>query len=114
MDKYVVNENVSDNSKKLSLAGFLIVHWQWNRDKNYRTFLGLRMGGKSETRYDLELKYKDNEFEKETVLTEFEQLADYSLEEKREKILEILEEEEWRWDPEQNFDFEKEVDDIVN
>lgn len=59
-----MKENIEDNRKRSSLSGSIVVGWKWDREKKYCDFLRLRYVGSTETRYDLDLKYDENPFEK--------------------------------------------------
>ncbi len=59
MDNNMMKDILESNSKRNSTAKALLVRWQWNHDRSYRTFLGLRIGGSAETQYDLKVKYPE-------------------------------------------------------
>ena len=113
MDKKIMKENIGDNTKKSSLAGSVIVRWRWSREKKYRDFLKLRRGGDTETPYDLELKYNEKPFEKESVLIYSDQISGYSADQKKTKIKQLLSSEDWLWNPDQKINFDKKIDRIV-
>ncbi len=113
MDKKIMKENIGDNTKKSSFAGSVIVRWRWSREKKYRDFLKLRRGGDTETPYDLELKYNEKPFEKESVLIYSDQISGYSADQKKTKIKQLLSSEDWLWNPDQKINFDKEIDRIV-
>lgn len=109
-DKKIMKENIGDNTQKSSLPDSVIVHWKWDDEMKYRDFLGLRHGGSTETEHDLRLKYDKNPLENESVLIYFEQLSEYTPEMKKSKIKSLLLSEDWRWNPDQKTDFDKETE----
>ena len=114
MDDNMIKDNLEDNSKKNSLVNNIIVHWKWDDTETYRTFLGIRYGGETETDYDLELKYPEESLEKETVLLRSDQIADLSDGQTKEKIMQLLASEDWNWDPEQEPDLKSKIDNLIS
>lgn len=109
-----MKENIGDNTKRSGLSDTVIIRWKWDNEKKYRDFLKLRHGGNTETQYDLDLKYKEDPFEKESVLIHLEQLNEDSPALKKSKIKNLLLSEDWLWNPDQNVDFDKEVDKLMD
>ena len=113
MDRKIMKENIEDNRKRSSLSGSIVVRWKWDREKKYRDFLGLRYGGSTETRYDIDLKYDENPFEKESVLIYLDQLSNDFPETKKTKIKKLLLSEDWLWNPDQAIDFDQKINRLI-
>ncbi len=113
MSERVMKENIEDNTTRSSLAGSVVVHWKWNQERDQREFIDMRLGGDTETQYDLDLKYDENSLENESVLISSEQMGQDSTQVKKEKIYDLLISDDWLWSPEQKTDFKKEINKIV-
>ena len=113
MDKKIMKETLEDNTEKKSLANSVIVRWKWDYEKKYRDFLAIRLGGEAESEYDLQLKYRDEALENESVLILSDQLAHISKAEQKQKILSLLSGENWQWNPEQEINLSKEVQNLL-
>lgn len=110
MEDNMMKWKEEDNSKENSLANGILVHWKWDDRKIYRTFLRLRSGGTSETQHDLNMKYPEESLEQETLLLYSDQLVTLPREEQKTKIVGLLSDETWRWDPAKEPDFASEID----
>lgn len=104
---------LESNSKLNSMAKAILVRWEWSDNKNYRIFLGLRYGGTSETQFDLDQKYPVNSEEQTTLLLYSDQLATLSRDEKISKIVQLLGDSLWKWEPSKNIEFRKVVDKFI-
>ena len=105
----MMKDILESNSKRNSMAKALLVRQTWNEDKNHRTLLGLRIGGSAETQYDLKVKYPEQSNEQLTLLVHSDDLAGMTQEEKIDKVVKMLTDEMWEWDPDQKVDFRAKV-----
>ena len=105
MDDNLMKKIIENNSKLNSMAKAILVRWKWDDNNNYRIFLGLRYGGTTETQFDLDQKYPVNSEEKITLLLHADQLATLSREEKISKIVQLLGDGLWKWDPLKKIEF---------
>lgn len=101
------------NRKPNSMAKAIMVRWKWNDELNHRIFLGLRRGGITEDQYDLSVRYPEKSEEKISLLVHSDQLANLSREEKIDKIIRLLTDSSWKWDPDKVCDFHNKVDRFV-
>lgn len=108
-----MKDNLESNSKRNSMAKALLVHWKWDDEKKYRTLLGLRFGGSAETQYDLKVKYPEQSNEQITLLVHADQLAGMTLDEKINKVVLLLSDEMWKWDPTQTVNFREKVEKLL-
>lgn len=113
MDKNMMKDILESNSKRNSMAKALLVRWKWDKEKRYRTLLGLRIGGSAETQYDLKVKYPEQSNEQMTLLVHADQLAGMSLNEKVDKVVQMLTDEMWKWDPAQTVNFREKVQRLI-
>ena len=104
---------LESNSKRNSTAKALLVRWKWNHDKSYRTFVGLRIGGSTETPYDLKVKYPEQSNEQITLVVHADQLAGMSLEEKIDKAVKLLTDDMWKWERSQTINFREKVEKLI-
>ncbi|WP_294070470.1 hypothetical protein [Proteiniphilum sp. UBA1028] len=109
----MMKDILESNSKRNSMAKALLVRWKWNDDKTYRILLGLRIGGTAETQYDLKVKYPEQSNEQVTLVVHADQLAGLMLEEKIDKVVELLTDEMWRWDPAHMLNFREKVEKLI-
>src|SRR5690554_3252927 len=109
MDDNMIKRNLASNFKENSMAKAILVRWKWNDNRMGRKFLGLRYGGRTETQYDLNVRYRVGSSEKVTLLLHADQLANLSHEEKIEKIIRLLDDHVWKWDTSSNVDFQSVV-----
>ena len=112
MDDNMMKDNLESNSKRSSLAEAVIVKWKWDDDRRQRIFQGLRMGGTSETEYDLEVKYPEESTDQESVLIHAEQFKHVPIEDKKAKILDLLKSEDWVWDTNKSEDFNEKISEL--
>ncbi len=113
MDNNMMKDILESNSKRNSTAKALLVRWRWNHDKSHRTLLGLRLGGLAETQYDLKVKYPEQSNEQITLVVHADQLAGMSLEEKIDKVVLLLTDDMWNWDPGQTINFREKVGKLI-
>lgn len=108
-----MKKNLENNSKLNSMAKAILVRWKWNENNHYRIFIALRYGGTSETQFDLNQKYPLYSDEKITLLIHADQLATLSREDKINKIVQLLADNLWKWDPSKKIDFHTVVDKFI-
>ena len=112
MDDNMMKDNLESNSKRSSLAEAVIVKWTWNDDRKRRIFNGLRLGGTAETEHDLEMKYPEESFDQESVLVHAEQFKHVSIEEKKARLHNLLNSEDWLWDTTESEDFAEKISEL--
>lgn len=105
MDNNMIKKNLESNYKENSMAKAILVRWKWNDEHTGRKFLGLRYGGSAETQYDLNVRYPTGSSEKITLLLHADQLANLTFEEKKDKIMSLLDDHVWKWDLQHSNDF---------
>lgn len=110
MDDNLMKKILENNSKLNSMAKAILVRWKWNENNDYRIFLGLRYGGTTETQFDLNQKYPLNSEEKITLLVHADQLATLNRDDKISKIVQLLGDSLWKWEPSKNIEFRNVVD----
>ena len=110
MDDNLMKHILENNSKLNSMAKAILVRWKWDDNKHYCIFLGLRHGGTRETQFDLDQKYPVYSDEKITLLLHADQLATLTREEKIDKILQLLGDSLWKWDPSKKIEFSNVVE----
>lgn len=113
MDDNMIKRNIASNYKENSMAKAILVRWKWNDSRTGRKFIGLRYGGRAESQHDLNVRYRVGSSEKVTLLLHADQLVDYSTEEKRDKILRLVDDHVWKWDPSYKVDFQSVVSKFV-
>lgn len=113
MDNNMMKDILESNSKRNSTAKALLVRWKWNNDKSYRTLLGLRIGGSAETPYDLKVKYPRQSNEQITLVVHADQLAGMSLEEKIDKVVQLLTDDMWKWERGQTINLREKVEKLI-
>lgn len=101
----MIKNNLESNYKENSMAKAILVRWKWNDENTGRRFLGLRYGGSAETQYDLNVRYPIGSNEKITLLLHADQLANLTFEEKKDKIMSLLDDHVWKWDLQHSKDF---------
>lgn len=109
----MIKRNLESNYKENSMVKAILVRWKWNDENTGRMFLGLRYGGSAETQYDLNVKYSTGSNEKITLLLHADQLANLTKEEKREKIIKLLDDHVWEWDVKNSMDLHAVVSKFV-
>ncbi|MDD4778465.1 MAG: hypothetical protein PHV53_09290 [Fermentimonas sp.] len=109
MDDNLMKKIIESNSKVNSMAKAILVRWKWDDNNIFRIFLGLRYGGTTETQFDLDQKYPASSEEKVTLLLHADQLANLNREEKISKIVNLLDDGLWKWDPSKKIEFIKVV-----
>ena len=109
----MIKKNLESNYKENSMAKAILVRWKWNNETKGRKFLGLRYGGSAETQYDLNVRYPIGSNEKITLLLHADQLANLTKEEKKEKIIRLLDDHVWKWDLKNSMDFHTVVSKFV-